>query len=56
MLTAKISTKGQIDPDVIVMRKVAQRPNEGLVDALLGCPHRFEIPKPRREYPKKIEL
>jgi len=80
MLTAKISTKGQIvlpqklrernrvrpgdafefleddDPDVIVMRKVAQRPNEGLVDALLGCPHQFEIPKPRREYPKKIEL
>jgi AbrB family looped-hinge helix DNA binding protein len=80
MLTAKISTKGQIvlpqklrqrnkvrpgdafeflesdDPDVIVMRKVVRRANDGLVDALLGCPHRFEIPNPRREYPKKIEL
>lgn len=86
MLTAKISTKGQVvlprklrernrvrpgdafeflesdDPDAVVMRKVAQRPapaqrpNDGLVDALLGCPHRFEIPKPRRESPKKIEL
>lgn len=44
------------DPDVIVMRKVARRPNEGLIDALLGCPHRFEIPKPRREFPKKIKL
>ena len=80
MLTAKISTKGQIvlpqklreqrrirpgdafeflesdDPDVIVMRKVARRPNEGLIDALLGCPHRFEIPKSPREFPKKIKL
>jgi AbrB family looped-hinge helix DNA binding protein len=44
------------DPDVIVMRKVTRRPNEGLVDALLGCPHRFELPKSRREFPKKIKL
>lgn len=44
------------DPDVIVMRKLTRRPNEGLVDALLACPHRFEVPRRRREYPKKIEL
>jgi AbrB family looped-hinge helix DNA binding protein len=44
------------DPDVIVMRKLTRRPNEGLVDALLGCPHRFAVPRPRRDYPKKIAL
>ena len=44
------------DPDVIVLRKIARLPNHGLVDALLGCPHRFEIPKPRRDYPRKIAL
>lgn len=80
MLTAKISTKGQIvlpqklrernhvrpgdtfefldsdDPDVIMMRRLAPQSTRGLVDALLGCPHRFEIPRQRRAYPKKIEL
>lgn len=80
MLTAKISTKGQIvlplrlrerskvragdtfefiegdEPDVIIMKKIASRPNDGLVDALLACPHRFEIPARHREYPKKFKL
>ncbi len=80
MLTAKISTKGQIvvpqklrersevragdtfefiegdEPNVIIMRKLARHPNEGLVDALLACPHRFEVPTPHRAYPKKIKL
>ena len=35
------------EPDVIIMRKIARRPNDGLVDALLACPHGFEIPTPR---------
>ena len=44
------------EPNVIIMRKLARRPNEGLVDALLACPHRFEIPRPRRERPRKPKL
>jgi AbrB family looped-hinge helix DNA binding protein len=44
------------DPDVIIMRKLARRPNAGLVDALLACPHHFDVPKARREVPKKIKL
>jgi AbrB family looped-hinge helix DNA binding protein len=44
------------DPDVIIMRKISPRPNDGLVDALLACPHRFELPARRREYPKKPRL
>jgi bifunctional DNA-binding transcriptional regulator/antitoxin component of YhaV-PrlF toxin-antitoxin module len=42
------------DPDVIVMRKRARRPNEGLVDALLACPHRFTVPRHGRKHHKKI--
>ena len=80
MLTAKISTKGQIvlplklrergrvragdafefiegdEPDVIIMRKISKRPNAGLVDALLACPHRFEVPAPRKEFPRRPKL
>jgi AbrB family looped-hinge helix DNA binding protein len=44
------------DPNVIIMRKIARRPNEGLVDALLTCPHRFEVPSVRSEVPKRIKL
>jgi AbrB family looped-hinge helix DNA binding protein len=44
------------EPDVIIMRKIARHSNEGLVDALLACPHRFELPARRREYPKKPKL
>jgi AbrB family looped-hinge helix DNA binding protein len=44
------------EPDVIVLRKIASRPNEGLVDALLACPHRFTLPARSREYPKKPKL
>jgi AbrB family looped-hinge helix DNA binding protein len=44
------------EPDVIIMRKISRRPNDGLVDALLACPHRFEIPKPRRDFPKRVKL
>jgi AbrB family looped-hinge helix DNA binding protein len=80
VLTAKISTKGQIvvplelrrkgdvkagdafefiegdEPNVIIMRKIARRANEGLVDALLACPHAFDIPRARGEVPKKPKL
>jgi AbrB family looped-hinge helix DNA binding protein len=80
MLTAKVSTKGQIvlpqklrqsrnvragdafeflegdEPDVIIMRKISRRPNEGLVDALLACPHPFDVPQPKRQRPKKVRL
>jgi AbrB family looped-hinge helix DNA binding protein len=44
------------DPDVIVMRKISRRPNAGLVDALLTCPHRFEVPVSKSEIPKRIKL
>jgi AbrB family looped-hinge helix DNA binding protein len=44
------------EPDVIIMRKISPHPNDGLVDALLACPHRIEFPKRRREYPKKPRL
>jgi AbrB family looped-hinge helix DNA binding protein len=43
-------------PDVIIIRKISTRPNDGLIDALLSCPHRFEIPARGREYPKKPKL
>ncbi len=33
---------------VILLRKRTRRHNEGLVDALLACPHRFAMPKRRR--------
>jgi AbrB family looped-hinge helix DNA binding protein len=44
------------EPNVIILRKIARRPNEGLVDALLACPHRFAIPRPSRDRPKKPAL
>jgi AbrB family looped-hinge helix DNA binding protein len=44
------------EPDVIIMRKITRRPNEGLVDALLACPHRFAIPTSRRDFPRKIDM
>ena len=44
------------EPNVIVMRKMGRHPNDGLIDALLACPHRFEIPVSRREMPKRIKL
>lgn len=44
------------EPNVIVMRKITRQPNEGLIDALLSCPHRFEIPVSKREIPKRIKL
>ncbi len=44
------------DPDLIIMRKINRHPNEGLVDALIACPHRFEIPAPGRNVPMKIKL
>lgn len=80
MLTAKVSTKGQIvlprklrergkvrvgdafefiegdEPGVIVMRRLSRRPNEGLVDALLACPHRFSVPRRRADLPKLPKL
>ncbi|TMQ11256.1 MAG: AbrB/MazE/SpoVT family DNA-binding domain-containing protein [Deltaproteobacteria bacterium] len=44
------------EPNVIIMRKLTRHPNEGLVDALLASPHRFEVPAPKREIPKRIKL
>ena len=44
------------EPNVIIMRKLTRQPNEGLIDALLACPHRFEVPTPKRELPKRIKL
>ena len=36
------------DQDTIVLRRVPQRPNQGLVDHLLACPHPIElIPRSR---------
>ena len=44
------------EPNIIMMRKISHRPNEGLVDALLACPHRFEIPISGSEIPRRIKL
>lgn len=44
------------EPNVIIMRKIASRPNRGLIDALLACPHSFEVPRGRRDYPKRPKL
>jgi AbrB family looped-hinge helix DNA binding protein len=44
------------EPAVIIMTRLSRRPNAGLVDALLACPHRFEVPTRRRDYPNKLEL
>jgi AbrB family looped-hinge helix DNA binding protein len=43
------------EPDVLIMRKIAPRPNDGLIEALLACPHQFSIPARHREYPKKFK-
>ena len=43
------------DPDLIMMRKLTRRrPNEGLIDALLACPHRLQVPRRWRKHSKKI--
>ncbi len=44
------------EPGVIIMRKIGRRPNQGLVDALLSCPHRFEVPVSKGEVPKRLKL
>jgi AbrB family looped-hinge helix DNA binding protein len=44
------------EPDVIIMRKLTSRPNDGLIDALGACPHAFELPRPRRDLPNKPKL
>ena len=32
------------DEDTISLRRISRPPNKGLVDLLLACPERFEIP------------
>jgi AbrB family looped-hinge helix DNA binding protein len=32
------------DEDTIMLRRISRRPNQGLVDHLLACPHEFVIP------------
>lgn len=32
------------DDDTIVLRRISQPPNKGLVDLLAACPHAFEVP------------
>lgn len=44
------------EPNVIIMRKLNHRPNEGLVAALRACPHPLELPPRNREFPRKIKL
>jgi len=44
------------EPNVIIMRKLTTRANDGLVDALLARPHKLKLPTRRRDYPKPIKL
>ena len=44
------------DPDIITMRRVTRRRNEGLAAHLAACPHSFEIPTLSRELGRKLKL
>ena len=44
------------DPNIITMRRVTRRRNEGLAAHLAACPHPFKIPVLSRETVRKIKL
>ena len=48
----------EAEPDIIRLRHIQARPNQGLVDHLLGCPDKgsLRLPERRREKMRKIRL
>ncbi len=44
------------DDGTITLRRVSTPPNDGLVDHLLSCPYRFEIPERAWEISRDINL
>ncbi|MEO0413552.1 MAG: AbrB/MazE/SpoVT family DNA-binding domain-containing protein [Verrucomicrobiota bacterium] len=42
--------------DSLVIRKITSRPNEGLIDLLLACPHPIEIADSSHEFPREVDL
>jgi len=44
------------DEDTIVLRRVSQPANRGLVDHLLACPYPFDIPEREKDDTEPISL
>lgn len=44
------------DEDTILLRRISQPPNHGLVDHLLACPSAFEIPPRAKDSSPAIKL
>lgn len=44
------------DDDTIVLRRISRRPNQGLVDHLLACPHPFEVPPRTKDPARPVSL
>lgn len=44
------------DDDTIVLRRIAQPPNKGLVKLLAACPYPFEVPPRDEDDTAAIEL
>lgn len=44
------------DEDTILLRRISQPPNHGLVDHLLACPSPFEVPPRARDFSPSIVL
>jgi AbrB family looped-hinge helix DNA binding protein len=44
------------DDDTIVLRRISRRPNQGLVDHLLACPHPFEVPPRSKDPVRPVSL
>lgn len=44
------------DEDTIMLRRISRRPNQGLVEHLLACPHEFVIPPRSQDSTKPLSL
>ena len=44
------------EPNVILMRKVSRKTNEGVAAHLAACPHDLAVPPKSRELPRKVKL
>lgn len=49
----EIITEGD---DLIILRRITRRSNEGLVDQLLACPFPLDAPERSEELPRHLEL
>lgn len=44
------------DEDTILLRRISQPPNHGLVDHLLACPSPFDVPPRARDFSSPVAL